>query len=298
MSFRSCFQQHVVDARLCPILRVPRNPDFLRNLVGGREADPVDVLRQHVGIAPHLFDCLLAVGLEDAHRPARADAVAMEEQHDFPYLLCFLPCVCDPLPALGADAVHGLEFGGSVLDHYENLGSEAPDQLLRQNRPDALHQSAAQIPLDPLGRSGRYGLHGEGFKLQPVLPVSDPDSRRAQPFPCGHRGKRPDDRRFFPVPLCFYAKHTEAALVVMEGDPLDDAGDFFGSGPALWDCGIHRGFIFAWVVSLGWLIRSLISSVWLPWVESWSVWRNISRNRNPRGQMSKQNSQILIGQHY
>jgi hypothetical protein len=82
----------------------------------------------------------------------------------------------------------------------------------------------------------------------------------------------------------------------VEGDPLDDAGDFFGSGLALWDCGGHRGFILAWVVSLGWLIRSLISSVWLPWVESWSVWANLSRNRNPRGQMSKKNSRILTGQ--
>ena len=117
MSVRSRFQQHVVDARPCPIERVPRNPDLLRDLVGGREADPVDILRQHVGIAPHFLDCLLAVGFEDAHRPAGADAVAMKEEHDFPYLSCFLPCVRDSLPALGADAVHGLKFGGSVLDH-------------------------------------------------------------------------------------------------------------------------------------------------------------------------------------
>ena len=28
-----------------------------------------------------------------------------------------LPCVRDPLPALGADAIDRLQFGGSVLDH-------------------------------------------------------------------------------------------------------------------------------------------------------------------------------------
>ncbi len=99
MSVRSRFQQNMVDARPCPIDRVSRNPDLLGDLVGGREADAVDVFRQHVGIAPHFLDCLLAVGLEDSHRTAGADAVAMQEQHDFPYLLSLLPCVRDPLPA-------------------------------------------------------------------------------------------------------------------------------------------------------------------------------------------------------
>src|SRR6266852_1981471 len=107
----------MVDARPCPVERVPRNPDLLRDLVGGREADPVEVLRQHVGIAPHLLDCLLTIGLEDSHRPAGAHAVAVQEQHDFPYLLCLLPCMCDPLPTLWADAIDSLQFDGSVLDH-------------------------------------------------------------------------------------------------------------------------------------------------------------------------------------
>jgi len=39
---------------------------------------------------------------------------------------------------------------------------------------------------------------------------------------------------------------TEAAVVVVERDTLDQPGDFFGHGSAFWDCGIHvRGFIFA-----------------------------------------------------
>ena len=36
-------------------------------------------------------------------------------------------------------------------------------------------------------------------------------------------------------------------LPFLESDPLDQAGDFLGRGPALWDCGIHAwGFIFPW----------------------------------------------------
>jgi hypothetical protein len=67
----------------------------------------------------------------------------------------------------------------------------------------------------------------------PILPAPPQTSLRAQPFPCRHGGQRTDDRRFLSVPLCFYAKHTEAALVAVKGDALDDAGDFFGRRSAL-----------------------------------------------------------------
>jgi len=51
-----------------------------------------------------------------------------------------------------------LQFGGSVLDHGENLGSETPDQLLREDRPDAFEQATAEVPFDPLGCGRRAGV--------------------------------------------------------------------------------------------------------------------------------------------
>jgi len=39
-----------------------------------------------------------------------------------------------------------------------------------------------------------------------------------------------------------------AAFVVVEGDPFDQPGDFLGREPPFRDCGVHRGFIFAWAV--------------------------------------------------
>src|SRR5262249_52711554 len=114
---RGRLQQDVVNARPRSVYRVSRNPDLLCNLVGGRETDPVDVLRQRVRVLTHLFDCLLSVGLEDSHRPAGTDAVAMQEEHDLADLLYLLPRVRYPLPALGTDPVYRLEFCGSVLDY-------------------------------------------------------------------------------------------------------------------------------------------------------------------------------------
>jgi len=139
-----------------------------------------------------------------------------------------------------------------VLDHGQNLGSESPDQLLRENRSDALDQAAAEITLDPLGGGRRHRLHDDGFELQPVLFVPDPPAFRAQPFPGAHGWQRSYDRRFIPLPACFNSQDTEAAFAVVESDPLDQGGDCLGRGPALWDCGIHAwGFIFPRTVCLG-----------------------------------------------
>ena len=135
-------------------------------------------------------------------------------------------------------------FRGALFDHHKNLGSKSPNQLLRENRADALHQAAAEIPLDPIGGGGRHCLHGVGFELQPVFPVPDPASFRDQPFPSGHRGQRSHDCRLLSMTFCLDPKHTESAVVVVEGDALDDAGNFLGRGSALWHCGVHVGIHF------------------------------------------------------
>jgi len=74
------------------------------------------------------------------------------------------------------------------------------------------------------------------------------ETHRAMPqfpqCPFMDRGLRPDGRRLLPLPACFHSQDAEAAVVVVEGDPLDQTGDFLGSGSAFRDCGIHRGFHF------------------------------------------------------
>src|ERR1035437_7776886 len=96
----------MVDPRPRPIERISGNPKFLGNLVGGREADAVDVFRKHVRIAPYLFNCLFTVCFENSSRSTGAYAVAVKEQHNLTDLLRLLPRPFDPFPALGADPVN------------------------------------------------------------------------------------------------------------------------------------------------------------------------------------------------
>src|SRR5450755_1671233 len=158
---------------------------------------------------------------------------------------CLLPRASDSLSTLGADPVHRLQCGDPVLDYGQDLGSEASDQLLRQNRPDPFHQAATQVSLDPRDRGWRHGLHGVRLELQPVFLVPDPPAPCDQPFPSGYRGQRPDDRGLLQVdPVSSgtgqRAQDTEAALFVVKSDALDQTGDFLGRGLAFRECGGHR----------------------------------------------------------
>ena len=50
--------------------------------VGRLEADAADIARQAIGVLGHHLDGVGAIGLVDAHRPCRADAIAVQEDHD------------------------------------------------------------------------------------------------------------------------------------------------------------------------------------------------------------------------
>src|ERR1019366_551738 len=100
------------------------------------------------GVGLDLFDCPLAIGLVDANRPARADAVRVEENHDLADDLLLGPGLLNPRPALWSNAVNILQPGGLLLDDLENLLAELLDQLLGVNGADALDHPAAQVFFD------------------------------------------------------------------------------------------------------------------------------------------------------
>ena len=73
--------------------------------VGCLEPDAADVASEPVRVLGHDLDGVRTVGLEDAHRPRRADPVAMQEHHDFPHRLLLGPGGKDAGGANRADAV-------------------------------------------------------------------------------------------------------------------------------------------------------------------------------------------------
>jgi hypothetical protein len=71
--------------------------------------------------------------------------MAVQEQHDFPYLLCLLPCVRDSPPALGADAIDRLQFRAARFSITAR--TSAP------NRPTSFFARIGPMPLTkPLPR--------------------------------------------------------------------------------------------------------------------------------------------------
>src|SRR6516165_1863696 len=219
----------MVDARPRPIKRIPRDSNLLRDLIGGCEADTIDVFRQYVRITPHFFDRLLPIGLEDSHCSAGAHTMAVEEQHDFTDLFCLLPGTRDTLLALWPDPIDGLQFRDPVFDQAQDFGSEPPDQFLGENRPDAFDKAAAEVTLDAFDRRRRHGFHQPRLELEPVLFVSNPPALGLQPLPSGHGRQGSKHRYLVTLPSDFYPKHTEAVFFVVEGDALDQAGDFLGA---------------------------------------------------------------------
>ena len=74
--------ERVADAGPGPHHRRLRDPDFLRDPVGGQEADPADVAGQSVRVLADDGNGIDAVGLVDAHGAGGADAVGVKEDHD------------------------------------------------------------------------------------------------------------------------------------------------------------------------------------------------------------------------
>ena len=220
-------QQDMTQARAGPNDGVVRDANLLRDLVGGLEADAVDVLRQAIGVGLDLVDCALAVGLVDAHRPARADAVGVEEHHDFADDFLLGPRFLNAMAALRPDAVHVLQPGGLLLDDVENLLAEFYDQLLGVNGTNALNHAAAQIFLDALLRGRRSAVEHVSAELEAKLLVLDPASLGGHPLPSADGCQGADHGDQVAVPFGLHLEHGPSVLLVVERNAFDQPGKAF-----------------------------------------------------------------------
>ena len=114
-------------------------------------------MRQPVWVLGHHLDGVGAIGLEDAHRPRGADAVAVQEHHDFPHRLLFGPGGDDalgpnrPMPSTsrrrsGAASMTSNTFSPKALTSLLGVdGADAPDHAGGEVFLDALARLAAMF---------------------------------------------------------------------------------------------------------------------------------------------------------
>ncbi len=196
--------------------------------IGGAEADAADVARQAVGVLGHHLHGVLAVGLEDPHRPGRTDAMAVQKDHDLAHHLLIGPGLADPPAPHRSDAGHLPQALRCLLDHLEHLIAEGRHELAGIDRADAADHSRAQIPLDSLGGGGRRSPQEGGLELLTVLPAVHPGTAHRHPFAGADRGGMAHDRDQVAMAAGLDAQHAEAVLGVMEGDALDRAREHLG----------------------------------------------------------------------
>jgi hypothetical protein len=116
--------------------------------VGGLEANASNVARQAVRVFRHDLHGVGTVNLINAHRPRRANAVAVQEDHDLAHDLLFGPGIGDALGAYRANSSHLAKALGLRLDRVEHLLAESPHKFFRVDRPDAADHPRAKVFLD------------------------------------------------------------------------------------------------------------------------------------------------------
>ena len=198
-----------------------------RDGVGGLEADAADVAREPIRVLGHDLDGVGAVGLEDAHRPRRADTVAVQEHHDFPHRLLLGPGGENAGGANRADAVDLAQSVRRCLDDVEHLLAERAHELLGVDRAHAADHAGREVLLDAVGRSRGRGAQEPRLELLAVGAVVDPFARGGDPLAGRNGCGMPNDGHDVPMAARLGAQNAEAVLGVVVGDALDEAGQHF-----------------------------------------------------------------------
>ena len=204
-----------------------------RDLVGGQEADAPDVAGQTVGVLGDFGDGVVAVLLVDLDRQPGGNLVALQEEHHFLDGLLLLPRFGDQPRALGPHVRNLAQPFRLAIQHVERRQPEVIDDPLGDLGPDALDQPAAQIAAHPFDRGGDALPNGFRLELLPVARVVDPLAVKLDRLARLKLRQRPDDRDrpvagdAQPQLLRPQPQDGIAVLVVVIGDPLDRAFEFF-----------------------------------------------------------------------
>ena len=194
-----------------------------------------------IGILRHRLHGVRPILLENLDRLAGADAVAVQEDHDFPDGFLLLPARLDFDPPLLAHPGHFLEAGAVLLDHLKDFLPEFLHQLFGIDRADALDQSAGEILLNAFAGVGRGGLDLLRFELPAIL-------RHVDPFPLGLDDFTFVDQRHlaghghgFMAAFHFHFEHGIAGILRVEGHPFHRAAELIHPGSYKETADLSRG---------------------------------------------------------
>ena len=201
-----------------------------RNGVGGLETDAADVARKPVRILGHDPDGVAAVGLENAHRARRADAMAVQEDHDFPHRFLLGPRGKDAGGAHRADALDLPQPVRRCLDDVEYLLAKRADQFLGVNRADTADHAGCEVFLDAAGGGRRRRAQKPRLELLAMGAVVDPFARRRDPLAGGDRRRVAHHRDGVAMSAGFRPQHAEAVLGIVIGHALNEPGQHFLDG--------------------------------------------------------------------
>src|SRR5215467_8564566 len=148
------------------------------DLVGGAKADATDVAREAVWVFRDQSNRIDAIGLVDAHRARRADAVAVQKQHDLADDLLLGPARDDALCAFRADSGHLSQTARLLRDDVEYSFAKRAHELLRIDRANTSDHPRAEILLDALNHGRGRHFEKRGSELDAMGAVVNPAATR------------------------------------------------------------------------------------------------------------------------
>ncbi len=206
-----------------PLRRVGREAELRGDLVGGLEADAVDLAGQAVRVVLDDADRRVAVALVDPHRQGGGDRVVGQEDHHLLDRALLLPGGADQPAAVRPQPWHLGQPLGLLVDHRQRLLAEAVDDPLGRLRPDPLDHPGAEVLADAVDGGGQDDAAALGDELPPVQGVAVPAPGQLDALADVDRRQAADDGDGVALARRLHLGDGVAVLRVDVGEPLDDA---------------------------------------------------------------------------